>query len=55
MTPGLRDQYAVELFYRLQLSSSFELTPDIQFMIDPSLNPAHDFIAVFGARARLSF
>ncbi|MEE9149756.1 MAG: carbohydrate porin, partial [Candidatus Tectomicrobia bacterium] len=51
---GLRDQYTVEYFYRLQLSPNFALTPDVQLILDPALNPNEDVIAVFGLRARLA-
>jgi len=51
----LRDQYVAELFYRLQVTPEFQLTPDLQFILDPSRNPQDDFIVVFGMRARLAF
>ena len=52
---GLDDQYPAELFYRVQLAQNFAITPDIQFIIDPALNPAEDNIFVFGIRGRLTF
>ena len=52
--PGLRDQTTAELFYRLQLSPNFALTPDIQLLVNPALNPREDHIWVFGLRARLA-
>ena len=51
----LRDQYVVESFYRIQLTSEIQLTPDIQFIFKPSLNPTEDLIVVVGGRARMSF
>jgi porin len=48
------DQYTVEIFYRIQLFQNLTLTPDIQFVIDPVLNPDEDFIVVFGLRARVT-
>ena len=51
----LRDQYVTELFFRLQVTLEFQLTPDLQFIVFPSQNPRDDFIAVFGMRARLAF
>ncbi len=53
-SPGLNDQYTTELFYRLQLSPNFALTPDLQLLFDPALNPNEDVIAEFGLRARLA-
>ena len=52
---SFRDQYVTELFYRLQVTPEFQLTPDLQFILFPSQNPGDDFIAVFGMRARLAF
>ena len=50
----LDDQYTAELFYRLQLSKNFALTPDMQVIADPALNPNEDVIYLFGLRARLT-
>ena len=52
--PGLDDQYTTELFYRLQFSPNFALTPDVQWIIDPANNPDKDQIWVLGLRARLA-
>jgi len=52
--PGLSDQYALELFYRMNLTEQFTLTPDIQLLKNPVLNPTEDSIWVFGLRARLA-
>jgi len=52
---GLDDQYSFELFYRLQVTKELAITPDVQFLINPALNPDEDNIWVFGLRARLAF
>jgi porin len=52
---GLEDQYTAELFYRMQILQSLTVTPDVQLLIDPALNPQEDVIAVFGVRGRLAF
>ena len=52
--PGLSDQYALEFFYRMNLTEQFTLTPDIQFVKNPALNPTEDSIWVFGLRVRLA-
>jgi len=52
--PGLRDQYALELFYRLNVTEQFTVTPDVQLIRNPSLNPDEDTIWVLGFRARLA-
>lgn len=51
---SLEDQYATELFYRLQLATNLAITPSFQFIINPALDPDEDAIAVFGFRTRLN-
>jgi porin len=53
-SPGLSDQYALELFYRMNVTEQLTFTPDIQFVKNPALNPTEDSIWVFGLRARLA-
>ncbi len=45
----------MEAFYRLQLTQGFRVTPSVQLLFDPALNPDDDFIAVFGMRGVMSF
>jgi len=52
--PGLRDQYTLELFWRWQLGEQLAVTPDLQLMINPALNPDQSSIWLFGLRARLA-
>ena len=52
---GLDDQYTIELLYRLQLLEHLAITPDIQVLLNPALNPDADVVGVFGVRARLAF
>ena len=51
---GLRDQYTAEVFYRWQLAPQLAVTPDLQWVRNPALNPTEDQIWIFGLRARLS-
>ena len=51
---GLEDQVTTEVFYRLQLAQNLALTPDIQVIFNPALNPDQDAIAVFSIRTRLN-
>ncbi|MGH7180093.1 MAG: carbohydrate porin, partial [Tepidisphaeraceae bacterium] len=51
----LRDQYAIEAFYRLQVSPDNQLTVGYQVIIDPSNNPNQDVVGVFELRWRISF
>lgn len=52
--PGLRDQYTAEIFYRWQLAPQFAITPDLQWLKNPALNPDEDQIWVFGLRVRIA-
>jgi len=52
--PGLRDQYTLELFWRWQLGAQLAVTPDLQLLINPALNPDVGSIWVFGVRGRLA-
>ena len=51
----LDDQYTAECFYRLQLAQNLAITPDIQLIINPALNPDENALVVFGLRARITF
>ncbi len=48
------DQYSTELFWRYQLTWELAVTPSIQYIKDPALNPDEDNIWIFGLRARLA-
>jgi porin len=50
--PGLSDQYTAEIFYRWQATKAFAITPDLQYIKNPALNPEADSIWVFGLRVR---
>ncbi|WP_018969793.1 carbohydrate porin [Rubritalea marina] len=52
---GREDQYTVEVFYRYQLTENIALTPDIQYLINPALNPQDSSILLGGLRARIVF
>jgi porin len=55
VAPGLDDQYTTEFFYRLQIAQQFAVTPNLQWIKDPALNPTESQIWVVGVRARLAF
>jgi hypothetical protein len=50
----LRDQYAIELFYRLQVSPDNQFTVGYQVILDPSNDPDSDVVGVFEMRWRIS-
>ncbi len=51
---SLKEQWTAEVFYRLQLSQNLQLTPSIQYLKDPALNPKHSSVWVAGLRMRLN-
>lgn len=52
-SPGLSDQITTELFYRIQISQHLVFTPDLQFLINPALNPNKSSIFLWGIRGRI--
>ncbi|MCK5364626.1 MAG: carbohydrate porin [Gammaproteobacteria bacterium] len=44
-----------ELYYRFQLFQHMSITPDIQYLVNPALNPSEDQIWILGLRGRFSF
>ena len=51
----LPDQFTSEFFYRFQLTQFLAVTPDVQLIVDPALNPTADVLAMFGLRVRAAF
>jgi len=49
-----RDQFALELFYRLEVVEGITVTPDVELIAAPATQPGRDFVAVLGLRAQLS-
>ncbi|WP_198037783.1 carbohydrate porin [Mariniflexile maritimum] len=49
----LDDQYTSEIFFRWQVAHQFQLSPSVQLVANPALNPNSDFIGVFGLRSRI--
>lgn len=52
---SLRDQFSSEAFYRFQLTQFLAITPDVQLIFDPALNPDANVLALFGVRFRAAF
>ena len=50
----LRDQTTTELFYRIQLTQGLAITPSLQWIIEPALNPDEDDLWVIGIRVRFN-
>jgi porin len=53
--PEVSDQYTIDVFYRWRPMRILHVTPGVQFLVDPALNPDEDLIVVWGLRARLAF
>lgn len=53
--PFLREQNTWEVFYRFMLTENLALTPDIQYITDPALDPTEDELWVFSMRTRVTF
>jgi porin len=51
----LDDQLTLEVFSRWQLTQGIELTPSVQIVRNPALNPDEDTIVLFGMRLRAAF
>ena len=48
------DQYTAELFWRYQLTKEIAVTPSLQYIKDPALNPEEDTLWAYGIRLRLA-
>jgi porin len=53
--PFQREQVTAEAFYRFHLTPNLAITPDLQYINNPSLNPEVDSLWVAGIRARVTF
>jgi len=52
---GARNETLLELFYRVRLSPSIELTPDLQLVFDPANNLGDDLVVIPGIRLTFFF
>ena len=50
-----RDQTTIEAYYRLQLLKGVQVTPDVQYIRNPTSNPLVDSLWVVGLRMRAAF
>ena len=53
--PFQREQVNAEAFYRFHITPNLAITPDLQYIKDPSLNPGVDDLWVASLRARITF
>jgi len=50
-----RNQYELEAFYRYGVTDFLQITPEIQYVVNPAFDPETDQILVFGVRLRAFF
>ncbi|WP_380058987.1 carbohydrate porin (plasmid) [Falsihalocynthiibacter sp. SS001] len=48
-------QFTAEAFYRFSISPGLQITPSIQYIANPLLNPSQDNIVLLGLRTRIVF
>ena len=48
-------QATLETFYRFSISPGFQITPSVQFIDNPLLNPGQSSVTVLGLRMRVVF
>lgn len=51
---SLRDQITLEAFYRFQFAQNLALTPSVQYLKDPALNPDREDLWIAGLRLRVT-
>jgi porin len=51
----VKNQLTAELFYRVVVTESIEITPDVQVIVNPALSPSKSAMGYLGVRTRLSF
>ena len=51
---SLRNQYTAEAYYRFYLTEHLEITPDLQWVYHPSLNPEKTSLVYFELRERMT-
>ena len=51
---SLSDQYSLELFQQLQLTEGVEITPNVQVIRNPALEPSDNWGVFFGLRLRVA-
>ena len=50
---GADDQYTLELFWRYQITKELAITPSLQYIKDPALNPEEESLWAYGLRLRV--
>ncbi len=53
--PDSENQMTVEIYYRFHLTEHLAITPDFQWIINPTLNPNVNSLTYLGVRGRVTF
>ena len=53
--PDTKNQMTLEVYYRFHLTEHLAITPDFQWIINPTLNPNTNSLTYWGIRARATF
>ena len=51
---GLANQITAEVFYKINFSNRFAISPDVQYLINPVLDPTNSSIFIAGVRGRIA-
>lgn len=51
----LREESLIEVYYRFQVNGWVQLSPDLQYVINPTSHPAADDVWIVGLRAQVDF
>jgi porin len=52
--PDAKSQYTAEVFYRFNLTAHLEITPDFQYIINPTFNANESSLVYWGIRGRIT-
>ena len=53
--PSGRNQYGLDLYWKILLTPNLWVTPGVQYVIDPTLNPFADDVTILGFKFRWFF
>ena len=51
----LDDQWISEVYFRIQLTENLRMSPNLQIVVNPALNPDKNAVALFGLRGQMTF
>ena len=51
----LDDQWISEVYFRIQVTENLRMSPNLQIVMNPALNPDKNAVALFGLRGQMTF